>query len=56
MSLRAMEKRLIAETLRRNRGNRKKTAKDLGVDVSTLYRKIKALGIELPSCDGRAKG
>ncbi|MFA5655019.1 MAG: helix-turn-helix domain-containing protein [Desulfomonilia bacterium] len=49
-----MEKNLIVETLRRYRGNRKKAAQDLGINTSTLYRKIKALRIEAPETDGRA--
>ena len=43
MSLQAMEKRLIMETLRRYSGNRKQASRELGIDVSSLYRKIKAL-------------
>lgn len=54
MSLRGMEKFLIAETLQRRDGNRKQVARDLGIDVSTLYRKIKAFQIDLPNTDGRA--
>ncbi len=55
MSLAAMERFLISETLRRRKGNRKETASDLGIDVSTLYRKIKALGLEQPEIDGRRR-
>ena len=46
MSLEAMEKLLIGEALRRHRGNRRKTAAQLGIDPSTLYRKLKTLKIE----------
>jgi len=53
MSLQAMERFLISETLQRRGGNRKQTARDLGIDASTLYRKLKALGIETPESDGR---
>ncbi len=53
MSLQTMEKLLITEILHRCNGNRKQAAKSLGVDASTLYRKIKALGIETPEIDGR---
>jgi PAS domain S-box-containing protein len=52
MSLELMEHRLIGDALERNRGNRKRTAHDLGIDPSTLYRKIKALGLQ-PAADGR---
>jgi len=53
MSLEAMEKSLIAETLRRYAGNRKSAARVLGINTSTLYRKIKDLEIEVPASDGR---
>jgi len=55
MSLQAMERFLISETLQRHKGNRKAAARDLGVNVSTLYRKIKELGIESPEVDGRGR-
>ncbi|MDY0165962.1 MAG: sigma 54-interacting transcriptional regulator [Thermoguttaceae bacterium] len=55
MSLATMERFLITETLRRHKGNRKDSARDLGIDASTLYRKIKALAIELPEIDGRGR-
>ena len=35
----------IKDALRRNRGNRGKTAAELGIDPSTLYRKMRAYGI-----------
>jgi DNA-binding NtrC family response regulator len=52
-TIRSMEKLLIEETLRRHGGNRKKTAMYLGIDTSTLYRKIQSLQIEKPLADGR---
>ena len=55
LSIQAMEKNLIVETLRRYHGNRKKAAQDLGINTSTLYRKIKTLRIEVPETDGRAR-
>lgn len=55
MSLQAMERFLISETLQRRKGNRKAAARDLGINVSTLYRKIKQLGIESPEVDGRGR-
>jgi len=54
-TLESMERMLIAEALRRHEGNRKQAAADLGIDPSTLYRKLKALGIEAPSTDGRSR-
>jgi DNA-binding NtrC family response regulator len=41
----AMEKLLIRDALRRTQGNRAAAARELGIDVSTLFRKLKALGI-----------
>ncbi len=55
MSLAAMEKHLVAEALRRHKGNRKRAARDLSIDTSTLFRKIKALGIDTPDIDGRGR-
>jgi len=55
MSLRAMEKFLISETLQRRKGSRKDAAKDLGINVSTLYRKIQELEIQSPKIDGRGR-
>ena len=55
MSLQAMERFLISETLERRKGNRKHAAGDLGINVSTLYRKIKDLKIESPEIDGRGR-
>jgi len=55
MSLQAMEKFLISETLQRRKGNRKHAARDLGINISTLYRKIKELGIQSPDVDGRGR-
>jgi DNA-binding NtrC family response regulator len=46
MSLESMEKLLISEALRRHKGRRSKAAKQLGVNPSTLYRKLKALKID----------
>jgi PAS domain S-box-containing protein len=55
MSLQAMETFLISETLQRCKGNRRTAARDLGINVSTLYRKIKDLAIESPDVDGRGR-
>lgn len=41
VSLEEMEKRHIAAILKKNNGNRKKTADDLGISLRTLYYKIK---------------
>ena len=55
MTLEAMERLLIADALRRHGGNRTAAARQLGINPSTLFRKVKALGIELPESDGRMK-
>jgi PAS domain S-box-containing protein len=52
--LRSMEARAIMEGLERNRYNRLATARELGIHKSTLFRKLKELGIALPSVDGRS--
>lgn len=54
-SLQSMERLMITEALQRHRGNRRRAARDLGVDVSTLYRKIKSIGITPPPRDGRTR-
>jgi len=55
LSLQAMERFLITEALHRRNGNRKQAAKDLGINVSTLYRKVGALQIDAPETDGRGR-
>jgi PAS domain S-box-containing protein len=49
MTLAAMEKLLLGDALRRNRGNRTLAARELGIDASTLFRKIKLLGLSRTS-------
>ena len=49
------EKDLILSALQKNHWNRLKTAKDLGIHKTTLFRKIRKLGIDLPDTDGRSK-
>ncbi len=55
MSLEAIEKLFITETLQRRNGSRTLAARDLGINASTLYRKIKAFGIDTPDTDGRGR-
>lgn len=42
MTLEAAERRLIEAALRRHGGNRTRAARELGIDPSTLYRKLKS--------------
>ncbi len=46
-NLRAMERHLIEAALKRHNGNRSRAARELGIDASTLYRKLKAAAAEL---------
>jgi len=46
MSLESMEKLFIREALRRHKSNRTKAARQLGINPSTLYRKMRALDID----------
>ncbi len=45
----------IQSALKRNAYNRLAAAKELGIHKSTLFRKIKKLGISLPEQDGRSR-
>jgi transcriptional regulator with PAS, ATPase and Fis domain len=56
MTLLDLERRHISDALERHNGNRQAAARELGIHPSTLYRKIKALGIEPPAVDGRSRG
>ena len=53
-SLKQVEAQFIQDALKRNNWNRAATAKELGLHKTTLWRKIKRLGIELPDTDGRS--
>jgi PAS domain S-box-containing protein len=52
-TLQALTKVHIEDALRHHGGSRKAAAEELGINPSTLYRKAKALGIDLPQQDGR---
>ncbi len=54
-TLRDAEAATIVAALERNEWNRAATARDLGIHPSTLWRKIRRLGIELPDQDGRSR-
>lgn len=47
-TMKEMESLFIIATLKRNNWSRKDTAKELGINTSTLYRKIKKLGLKIP--------
>ena len=55
VTLKSLEAIHIADALHRYGGNRTSAARELGIDPSTLFRKIKSLGIELPEKDGRSR-
>jgi len=45
----------VADAIRRNNGNRTAAARELGINPSTLFRKIKSLGIAISEGDGRSQ-
>ncbi len=53
LNLRATERAMVQRALTRHAGNRRLAARDLGIDTSSLYRKIRRLGLEKPPTDGR---
>ena len=55
LTLEALEGVHIVDAIRRHHGNRTAAAKELGINPSTLFRKIKSLGIEMPEMDGRRR-
>jgi PAS domain S-box-containing protein len=52
-SLRTAEIRMMMDALKRNRFNRLAAARELGMHKSTFFRKVKRLGMCLPTDDGR---
>jgi PAS domain S-box-containing protein len=54
-SLKELEAHFIISALKRNNWNRAATAREFGINRSTLYRKLKSLQIELPEKDGRSR-
>ncbi len=54
VTLKSVEAGGLLDALKRNNYNRLATARELGIHKSTLFRKIKTLGIDLPEIDGRS--
>jgi DNA-binding NtrC family response regulator len=57
--MRAARELLDAQTIRKalkhTGGNRLAAARELGIHKTTLFRKMKQLGISLPAQDGRSR-
>jgi transcriptional regulator with PAS, ATPase and Fis domain len=54
-TLREVERQMITDAFRRNHNNRLAAARELGIHKSTLFRKMKSLGIAFPESDGRSR-
>jgi transcriptional regulator with PAS, ATPase and Fis domain len=50
----ALQRSLVLSALARHHGNRRATARELGVHPTTLWRRAQKLGIEMPEQDGRS--
>jgi transcriptional regulator with PAS, ATPase and Fis domain len=50
----ALDAQAIRAALERTGGNRLAAAKALGIHKTTLFRKLRTLGIDLPEQDGRS--
>jgi transcriptional regulator with PAS, ATPase and Fis domain len=51
-TMKEMESLFILGALKRNNWRRRETAQELGIHTSTLFRKIKKLGLQVPHSDG----
>ena len=51
-SLKQVEAAFLLQALKRNGGNRVVTARQLGIHKTTLYRRLKSLGVALPPKNG----
>ncbi len=54
-TMKAIEARAIRDAVERNHGNRLAAARELGIHKSTLFRKMRLLGIDLAGQDGRSR-
>lgn len=50
----ALQRNLILSALKRHDGNRRAVAEEMSVHPTTLWRRARRLGIELPETDGRS--
>ena len=55
LTLRDLEAIYIRDTLQRCEGNRTEAARELGINPSTLFRKLKSLGISGSTGNGRRR-
>ena len=51
-NLKQVEAAFLLQALKRNGGNRVETARQLGIHKTTLYRRLKSLGVTLPPKNG----
>ncbi len=56
VDMRSAQIQMMESALARNRGNRRQAARELGINPSTLYRRLKAAGLSANSQDGRKRG
>jgi PAS domain S-box-containing protein len=56
VDMRSAQIQMMESALARNRGNRRQAARELGINPSTLYRRLKAAGLSANSQDGRNCG
>ena len=54
-AVKSTQAQVILDALKRNRYSRLAAARELKMHKSTLYRKIKRIGIQLPNVDGRTR-
>ncbi|MFH1809390.1 MAG: sigma 54-interacting transcriptional regulator [Pseudomonadota bacterium] len=54
-AVKTLEAQAILEALQRNDNDRLAAARELGIHKSTLFRRVHALGLQLPAQDGRAR-
>jgi PAS domain S-box-containing protein len=54
-SLKQMERAYLEQLLRKHGGSRVAVARELGVHPTTVYRKIRSLGADVPETDGRSR-